>query len=88
VVLRQVGPLAEDAVLGRIAGERERSGATAISAAPPNAGMSSAASSPASRPVPRVPTAVSSPIKAALPTAFPYQADFTDLAGRIAKLPP
>ena len=27
-------------------------------------------------------------IKIALPSAFPYQADFTDLAGRIAKLPP
>jgi Transposase DDE domain group 1 len=27
-------------------------------------------------------------IKIALPTAFPYQAGFTDLAGRIAKLPP
>jgi hypothetical protein len=27
-------------------------------------------------------------IKVALPTAFPYQAGFADLAGRIAKLPP
>src|SRR5580693_7810934 len=27
-------------------------------------------------------------IKVALPSAFPYQAGFTDLAGRIAKLPP
>src|SRR6266699_2540028 len=27
-------------------------------------------------------------IKIALPTAFPYQAGFADLAGRIAKLPP
>ena len=27
-------------------------------------------------------------IKIALPTAFPYQVGFTDLAGRIAKLPP
>ena len=27
-------------------------------------------------------------IKIALPSAFPYQADFADLAGRIAKLPP
>ena len=27
-------------------------------------------------------------IKLALATAFPYQAGFTDLAGRIAKLPP
>jgi Transposase DDE domain group 1 len=27
-------------------------------------------------------------VKLALPTAFPYQADFADLAGRIAKLPP
>ena len=27
-------------------------------------------------------------IKLALPTAFPYQAGFADLAGRIAKLPP
>jgi hypothetical protein len=27
-------------------------------------------------------------IKVALPTAFPYQAGFTDLANRIAKLPP
>jgi len=27
-------------------------------------------------------------IKIALPTAFPYQIGFTDLAGRIAKLPP
>jgi hypothetical protein len=27
-------------------------------------------------------------IKLALPTAFPYQAEFPDLAGRIAKLPP
>jgi len=26
--------------------------------------------------------------KIALPTAFPYQAGFTDFAGRIAKLPP
>jgi Transposase DDE domain group 1 len=27
-------------------------------------------------------------IKIALPSAFPYQAGFADLAGRIAKLPP
>ena len=27
-------------------------------------------------------------IKVALPTAFPYQAGFSDLVGRIAKLPP
>jgi hypothetical protein len=27
-------------------------------------------------------------IKIALPTAYPYQAGFADLAGRIAKLPP
>jgi hypothetical protein len=27
-------------------------------------------------------------IKVSLPSAFPYQAGFTDLAGRIAKLPP
>ena len=27
-------------------------------------------------------------IKIALPTDFPYQAGFADLAGRIAKLPP
>ncbi len=27
-------------------------------------------------------------IKIALPSAFPYQAGFVDLAGRVAKLPP
>jgi hypothetical protein len=27
-------------------------------------------------------------IKVALPSAFPYQAGFAELAGRIAKLPP
>jgi hypothetical protein len=27
-------------------------------------------------------------IKVALPSAFPYQASFTHLAGRVAKLPP
>jgi hypothetical protein len=27
-------------------------------------------------------------IKIALPTAYPYQIGFTDLAGRVAKLPP
>ena len=27
-------------------------------------------------------------IRVALPTAFPYQVGFADLAGRIAKLPP
>ena len=27
-------------------------------------------------------------IKIALPTAYPYQASFTDLTGRIASLPP
>jgi hypothetical protein len=27
-------------------------------------------------------------IKIALPTAYPYQADFADLAGRVAKPPP
>jgi hypothetical protein len=27
-------------------------------------------------------------IKVALPSAFPYQVGFADLAGRIAKLPP
>ena len=60
VLLRQVAQLAEDAALGRVAGEATRSAATATSATPPRAGTSSAASSPASRPGRRAPTAASS----------------------------
>ena len=33
-------------------------------------------------------TEMATRIKVALPTAFPYQAGFADLAGRIAKRPP
>src|SRR4051812_310861 len=54
VLLRQVGPLAEDAALGRRASEGEKVRRWAISAMPPKAGLPSAASSPGSRPGPRV----------------------------------
>jgi hypothetical protein len=53
VLRRRAGPLAEDAALGRLDGEGRRSAATTISAMPPRAGPSSAASSSASRPVSR-----------------------------------
>jgi Transposase DDE domain group 1 len=67
VLLRQVGPLAEDAALDRIAGEGEKVRRYG-SATRPKAGPSSAASSPASRPGLRAPIAASSlPICRACP---------------------
>ena len=60
LLLRQVGPLAEDAALGRLDGEGDKVRRWAISATPPRAGTSSAALSPASRPARRGPTAGSS----------------------------
>ncbi len=68
VLLRQVSPLAEDAALGRLAGEgdkslplrRRGSAAMMTSSTGPKAGRSNGASSLVSRPGPREPTAASS----------------------------
>jgi transposase InsO family protein len=57
VLLRRVSPLAEDAALGRLAGEGEKVRHNGDSAMPPRVGRPSAALSPASRQVSRVPTA-------------------------------
>jgi hypothetical protein len=56
VLLRQVGPLAEDAALGRLAGGADKVRRYGDSAMPLKAGLSSDASSAASRPGPRGPT--------------------------------
>src|SRR6266704_766587 len=125
VLLRQVSPLAEDAALGRIAGEAENlikahklhlaSDRTSCTKATANQFrllihtaaywllLSLRGLAPRTsfwrdaqfdtirlcliKVAGRV-TEMVTRIKIALPTAFPYQAGFADLAGRIAKLPP